>query len=258
MKHGIFRMATPGKAALVLLLAVLSLDAGAQTVDFSKTLKTIDERSNFTGKDFSAKVKLVTEDPEKATDTKVARSFRRDRSDTFLMLFLEPENQLGQGYLKVEDNLWFYDPESRKFTHTSMKENFQGTDAKNSDFGQSSLSTDYKVAASAEGKLGAYDVWILELESVNNEVTYPFKKLSVSKKDGFLLKSEDYSLSKRLLRTSYYTSYSKLGDSYIADSVQYVYALVKGKKTKITITEASIEPLPDSVFTKAYVERVNR
>ena len=258
MKHGTFNFFTPMKTAFVLMIAVLSFDAGAQTVDFSKTLKTIDDRSNFYGKDFSAKVKLVTEDPEKATDTKVARSFRRDRSDTFLMLFLEPENQLGQGYLKVEDSLWFYDPESRKFTHTSMKENFQGTDAKNSDFGQSSLAADYQVAASSEGKLGAFEVWLLDLEAVNNEVTYPFKKLSVSKKDGFLLKSEDYSLSKRLLRTSYYTSYVKLGDSYIADSVQYVDALVKGKKTKITITEASIDPLPDSVFTKAYVERVNR
>jgi len=258
MKHGTFKPAITGKTALVLILAVLSLNAGAQSVDFSKTLRTIDERSNFMGKDFSAKVKLVTEDPEKATDTKVARSFRRDREDTFLMLFLEPEHQLGQGYLKVEDSLWFYDPESRKFTHTSMKENFQGTDAKNSDFGQSSLATDYRIASSAEGKLGAFDVWLLDLEAVNNEVTYPFKRLSVSKKDGFLLKSEDYSLSKRLLRTSYYTSYVKLGDSYIADSVQYVDALVKGKKTKITITEASIEPLPDSVFTKAYVERVNR
>jgi hypothetical protein len=32
---------------------------------------------------------------------------------------MEPESQLGQGYLKVDDNLWFYDPESRKFSHSS-------------------------------------------------------------------------------------------------------------------------------------------
>jgi hypothetical protein len=37
-----------------------------------------------------------------------------------------------------------------------------------------------------------------------------------------------------------------------------VDALVQGKKTKITLTEVSIDPLPDSVFTKAYIERVNR
>jgi len=244
--------------SLSLFFLMASLSLSAETPDFAKILKTIDSRSNFTGKDFSAKVRMVSEDPSKATDIKAARSFRRDSEDTFLMLFLEPENQLGQGYLKIDDNLWFYDPESRKFSHSSMNENMQGTDAKNSDFNQSTLSTDYKVVSSAEGKLGAYDIWILELEAVNNEVTYPFKKISVSKNEGFLLKSEDYSLSKRLLRTSYYTSYIKLGDSYIADTVQYSDAIVKGKKTKITMTEVSIEPLPDSVFSKAYVERVNR
>jgi hypothetical protein len=174
------------------------------------------------------------------------------------MLFLEPESQLGQGYLKVDDNLWFYDPESRKFTHSSMKENIQGTDAKNSDFGQSALAADYKVSAWTEGKLGAYEVWLLDLESTNNEATYAFKKIAVSKKDGLLLKSEDYSLSKRLLRTSYYTSYTKAGNSFIADKSLFVDALVKGKKTQITVTEISVAPLPDSVFTKAYVERVNR
>jgi hypothetical protein len=80
----------------------------------------------------------------------------------------------------------------------------------------------------------------------------------VTKKDSLLLKSEDYSLSKRLLRISYYPSYVKIGDTYIADSLLFVDALVQGKKTKITLTEVSIDPLPDSVFTKAYIERVNR
>jgi outer membrane lipoprotein-sorting protein len=246
------------RVALILGLSLLTMAAGAQTPNFPSMLKTIDQRSNFTGLDFSAKVRLVSDDPEKGNEVRAARTFRRDDDDTFLMLFLEPESQLGQGYLKVDDNLWFYDPESRKFTHSSMKENIQGTDAKNSDFGQSALAADYKVSAWTEGKLGAYEVWLLDLESTNNEATYAFKKIAVSKKDGLLLKSEDYSLSKRLLRTSYYTSYTKAGNSFIADKSLFVDALVKGKKTQITVTEISVAPLPDSVFTKAYVERVNR
>ncbi len=245
-------------AGLLLALALAGIGASAESPDFAKTLQTIDERSNFSGKDFSAKIKMVIEDPAKATEIKSAKTFRRDKTDSFLILFLEPETQLGQGYLKVDSNLWFYDPESRKFSHSSLKENMQGSDAKNSDFNQSSLAADYTVASSSEGKLGAYDVWILDLEAKNNEVTYPFKKISVSKTEGFLLKSEDYSLSKRLLRTSYYTSYIKLGSSYVADAIQFSDALVKGKKTKITMTDVSIDSLPDSVFTKEYVERVNR
>ncbi len=246
------------RIALLALLAAIGAAAGAQTPDFAGILKTIDERSNFTGKDFAAKVRFVSDDPEKGQEIKAARTFRRDGDDAFLILFMEPESQLGQGYLKVDENVWFYDPESRKFSHSSLKENVGGTDAKNSDFGNSSLSVDYRVTGSAEGKLGAFDVWILDLEATNDEATYPFKKVSISKKDGLLLKSEDYSLSRRLLRTAYYTSYVKAGSSFVADKTLYVDALVKGKKTQITMTEVSVAPLPDTVFTKAYVERVNR
>jgi outer membrane lipoprotein-sorting protein len=245
-------------ALLAFFAAAAGFGADAGKPDFAKMLKAIDAQSSFAKKDFSAKMKMVSVDPEKGTETRAARTFRRDNNDSFLILFLEPESQLGQGYLRIDENLWLYDPESRKFTHTSMKENMQGTDAKNSDFRQSTLATDYTVASSAEGKLGVHDVWILDLEAVNNEVTYPYKKVFISKTGGFLLKSEDYSLSRRLLRTSYYTSYVQVGSSYIADSILYVDALIKGKKTQITMTEASEEPIPDSVFTKTYVERVNR
>ena len=249
---------TAARFALLATLIATGMSLGAQAPDFTAMLKTIDARSNFAGKDFSAKVRFVSDDPEKGQEIRAARTFRRDSNDTFLILFMEPESQLGQGYLKVDDNLWFYDPESRKFSHSSMKENMQGTDAKNSDFGQSALATDYKVSGWTEGKLGAFEVWTAELEATNNEATYPFKKVSISKKDGLLLKSEDYSLSKRQLRTAYYTSYVKAGSSFIADKVLYIDALVKGKKTQITFTEVSVAALPDTVFTKAYVERVNR
>ena len=201
---------------------------------------------------------MVSEDPEDGTEVRSARTFRRDDDDAFVILFTEPEDQLGQGYLMVDENLWFYDPVSRKFTHTSLKENLQGTDAKNSDLGQSNLVGDYKVVTTQKGKLGSFEVWILDLEATNNEATYPFKRISVSVSNELLLKSEDYSLSKRLLRTAYYTSYVKAGGSYVADKILFVDALVPGKKTQFTMTEISVAPLPDSVFTKAYIERVNR
>ena len=230
----------------------------AQGTDFKGLLATIDQRSNFKSSDFSAVVEMTTDDPDKGRDSRTIRSFRRDLEDKFLMLALKPENLMGQGYLRMEDNLWFYDPESRKFTHSSMKESFQGTEAKNSDFGQWSLSEDYKVNGSSESKLGSHEVWILELEAVHNEVTYPHKKVWITKKDGLLLKSEDYSLTKRLLRTALYTSYKKVGTSFVADKFQFIDALVPGKKTSLNLSEISVAKIPDNVFTKSYVERVNR
>ena len=40
--------------------------------------------------------------------------FRRDRHDQIVILFRKPEKQKGQGYLKIDDNVSFYDHESRR------------------------------------------------------------------------------------------------------------------------------------------------
>ena len=231
--------------------------ANAQTPNFTDTLKLIDQRSNFQA-DLSATVALETQDPSAGDDSRQVKMFRRDADDLFLLLIEKPATQLGQGYLQTADGLWFYDPESRQFTYTSTSGSFEGSDANNSDFGASTLAGDYEVTGSGEGTLGDFAVWILELEANNNEVTYPFKTIWVSKDESLLLKSEDYSLTERLLRTSYYPSYTRAGESYIANRIIFADALVEGKTTSITLTDISAATIPNSVFTKAYVERVNR
>ncbi|MBN1686801.1 MAG: outer membrane lipoprotein-sorting protein, partial [Spirochaetales bacterium] len=49
-----------------------------------------------------------------------------------------------------------------------------------------------------------------------------------------------------------------IGGKYMPAKMIFVDNLIEGKKTQITITDVSIDPLPDTLFTKAYVERVNR
>ena len=244
--------------ALILITATGTMVLSAETLDTHKLLKTIDEMKTFYNKDFSAVMTMITEDPEEGVDKRVVQQFRRDHDDKFLMLIREPEVQKGQGYLLIDENLWFYDPESRKFSHTSMKENFQNTDAKNSDFRKSSLVDDYEVTEYSEGKLGRYDVYILDLEAVHNEVTYPFMKIWVTKEPNLVLKAEEYSLTKRLMRTSFFPHYAKIGSVYTPDRIIFVDELVEGKKTQISIKDISLDDLPDTVFTKSYMERVNR
>jgi outer membrane lipoprotein-sorting protein len=243
---------------LTLIFTVLTCAALGSTPDMGRILATIDRMGDFGARDFSAVMTVITEDPVKGLEKMVVRQFRRDRENKFLMLIQQPEANKGQGYLQDGDNLWFYDPQSRKFSHTSLKESFSGTDAKNSDFKKTSLADDYKVASYQQGKLGQYDVWVIDLEATNNEVTYPYMKLWVTVDNNLVLKTEDYSLTKRLMRTSLFPNYAKVGNTYIPRTMIFTDELVKGKKTQITLTEISIEPLPNSVFTKSYVERVNR
>jgi outer membrane lipoprotein-sorting protein len=220
-------------------------------------LKQVDENSNFTGVDFSALMTLISEDPTDGIDKSKVLQFRSDDDDKFLLLIQEPVAKKGQGYLMIDDNLWFYDPQSRKFSHTSLKEQFNDSNANNSDFQESSLTEDYNVTAISEEKLGSFDVYKIVLQATNNEVTYPKQILYVTKNNSLVLKSEDFSASDRLLRTSYYPSFAKAGDVFIPNKMIFIDNLIEGKKTTITVTDISVKDIPDSIFTKAYVERVN-
>ena len=230
----------------------------AADLESEKILDAIDRQRNFQNNDFSAEMTMVREDPEEGIEKMIVQQFRRDSDQKFVFLFQQPMVRKGQGYLRVGDNLWFYDPESRKFSHTSMKEQFGGTDARNSDFGSSGMNADYHVLSIEEGTLGKYAVYILELEAKHNEVTYPKQKIWVTRERYLVLKTEDYSATGRLLRTSLFPSYARAGDQYVASKMIFIDRLVQSKKTTVSVARISLAALPDSLFTKSYIERVNR
>lgn len=242
----------------LLLLAGLMAGLAAATPDFQAMLAKIDDQTNFKGQDISMTMTIVTDAPGKDRDIQKARFFRRDKDDKFLLLIEQPDVNKGQGYLKVDDNMWFYDPNTRDFSHTSIKEKMSNSQANNEDFTNSSLAKDYKVAKSEEGKLGKFEVWILTLEATSDKVTYPTEKLWITKDQGLVLKSEDYSLSKRLMRTSLYTNYLPVNQRFIPQVMIFVDNLNPGNKSQFTMADINLGNIPDSVFTKAYVERVSK
>ena len=239
------------------LLSAVSLVASGAMADNS-LLVEIDRNTNMEEQDLSMVATMITESNEDGVDKNIIRMFRRDAKDQFLILFQEPENQRGQGYLQVDDTLWFYDPESRKFTHTSVKDSFDDSDANNSDFGEANWTEDYQVVSTNEGTLGRFEVFILDMEANHDEVTYPSMKIWVNKNPALVLKAEEYSLSGRLLRTSYFPNYTKVGDGFLATQLIFVDEVVQGDKTTISFERISTIELTDDVFSKSYVERVNK
>lgn len=239
-------------------LLVLGSWAGAwgQANDFHTMLVKIDTQTHFAG-DASARVTIVSKKPGEDDNIMQAQYFRRDAQDKFMILILKPEVNKGQGYLKIDDNIIFYDPESRKFSKMTGANNFQDSNAKNSDFQASSLADDYEVVDSSREKLSAKDTWVLTLKAKKNDVTYPKQKVWIEVGTTLLLKSEDYSLSDRLMRTSYYGKYVQISGTYLATRMRFEDNLKKGEVTDLVLENPSLDKLPDAVFTQAYLEKVN-
>jgi hypothetical protein len=228
-------------------------------------LLQVDALVSYFDTDFSAEYTIVQDRPGQSRSTTVAGIFRRDSTETYVIVIMQPVISKGQGYLKQGNTLWFYDPQSRLFNTTSSTERFQNTNARNSDFTRSTLARDYKITGGESVMLGRFSCRLLTLEAITTDITYPKMKVWISA-DGLLRKTEDYSLSGQLLRTSAIPDYYQIGGRFVPKQILFVDALrgavINGsfvnEKTQVTITKPSFNKVADSVFSKTFLETVNR
>ena len=256
------------KTIRVFILLVLLIAAGTalHAISDQELLARVDMLASYYDTDFSAEYTIVQDRPGQGLSTTVAGVFRRDSRETYVIVIMQPLISKGQGYLKQDNTLWFYDPESRRFNTTANADRFQNTNARNSDFTRSTLAQDYKVIAGEDAALGRFKCRLLTLEAATTEVTYPKMKVWISEDDGLLRKSEDYSLSGQLLRTSAIPDYHQVAGRFVPRQILFVDALrgavINGafvnEKTQISISKPSFSKVADSVFSKTFLESVNR
>jgi len=256
------------KLKMLVLVAVSAFSVApalAADPDFALMLRKVDELVTFNDTDFSAECLITQDKPgEGATVTKAAL-FRRDRENKYLILLLEPKADRGKGYLKIAESLWLYDPADRSFSFSSSKDRFQNSNARNSDFTVSNFSGDYTIKGTSRERLGRFDCWVLDLAARSADVSFPRTKVWISA-DNLVRKTEDYSLTGELLRTTAMPAYQQVGKRFVPLQIIIVDRL-RGKKiggtlvneqTTIAISRPSLDRLPDSLLTKAYLEKYGR
>lgn len=241
---------------LVFVLAAQGLVA--QTPDFDAMLEEIDQLGQFGDRDFSAVYTIVSQVPGQDDSVTQARLFRRDRTDEFVLIILQPQIQRGQGYLQTGDTVFFYDPESRRFERTTLRDSIQGSDAQNRDLVRGNLSENYRVVSWEEGSLGNFETYILDLEATGTDVDYDRIRLWVRTDRPVILREENYSVSGRLLRTSLFPRYANVGGQAVPTQILIVDGINEGERTQITLRDPSVAAIPDGVFTRDYLERVSR
>ncbi len=209
--------------------------------------------------DYSATVSLVVEKPGKPKESMQYKIFQRTDDDLMTMVQLFPEADKGTGYLMNGDNIWVYDPIGRKFTHTSLKESLGDSDVDLNDLDRSDndWKKHYEVDAYSEGTLGKYEVHIITLHAITIEPSYAYTTYYIRKDVPLMLKQENFSNSRRLMRTVLLPKYTKVPAGYVPTQVINKDEINKGENTQTIISDLSFDKLPDSIFTKAYLEGLN-
>jgi outer membrane lipoprotein-sorting protein len=250
--------------AVLLSLVAPSAARAATKQELVELLKAVDERQHNQG-DWRSVIYMEQKEKNKVDVAYEALVFRRSQDQKFIILFTKPKASQGQGYLRIDKNLWFYDPAVGKWERRTERERIGGTNSRRSDLDESRLAEEYDPEDNGEAKLGAYTAQVMTLTGKPGiDLAYPVIKLWVDKETKNVLKRQEFALSKKLLRTSYYPkwkkaySVSKKADVWFPEEMRFYDEVEKANSTLILIKSVDMKPLEANQFTKAWLESKSR
>jgi outer membrane lipoprotein-sorting protein len=253
---------------LVSVFAFLVLSAlPARAMDkpeMVKLLVEIDDRQR-NGGDYKALVYLEQKEKDKADIVREVLVYRRDADDKLMLLFSKPKSEEGKGVLRLDKNLWTYDPGTGKWDRTTERERIGGTNTRRADFDESRLAEEFDPSFVGEEKLGKFETVVMELKVKEGfDVAYPVLKLWVDKANHNILKRQEFALSGKLARTSYYPKWQKLfseskkAELWFPGEIRIFDEIEKSNSTLVLFKTVDLTPLDQNMFTKAWLESKSR
>ncbi len=239
-------------------LAALTPEQTAQVI------KTLDERQKSVG-DYKSLAYMESKERDKADVVYEVAIYRRGADQKLMLLFLQPKAEQGKGYLRIDKNLWMYDPTVGKWERRTEREKIGGTGSRRQDFDESRLSDEYTADYEGEDKLGAFTVHRIKLTAKEGvDVAFPVMKVWVDVATNNMLKSQEFALSGKLMRTSYYPKWQKLyseskkGEVWYPQEMRFYDEVDKANSTLIIMKSVDLRPLDANLFTKAWLESKSR
>ncbi|MSQ83430.1 MAG: outer membrane lipoprotein-sorting protein [Myxococcales bacterium] len=227
-------------------------------------IKQIDDRQKNSG-DYKTLVYIERKEKTKNDVVMEAVVYRRDADDKLMILFTQPKSERGKGYLRIERNLWMYDPGTGKWERRTERERIGGTDSRRADFDESRLAEEFDATyegIETLGKISAHKLTLTVKKGV--DVAYPKIMLWCNIVSGNVLKRQEFAASGKLMRTNLTPKWakryseSKKGDVWTPKTI-YIYDEVeKGNSTVIVLKDMDLRPLQPNLFTKAWLESQSR
>jgi|TARA_B100001758_G_C18251090_1_gene525883 hypothetical protein len=249
---------------LVSVLLTASPAAAMSDAEMVKLLEQLDNRQRNSG-DYKSLAFIEQKEKGKTDLVYEAVIYRRDVQDKLMIMFTRPKAEAGKGYLRIDKNLFMYDPTVGKWERRTERERIGGTNSQRSDFDESRLAIEFTPSYVGLEKLGKFKVHHLKLSAKKDaDVAYPVIELWVDVKTSNILKQQEKALSGRLMRTSYYPKWNKLYSEskgehiYFPKEIRIFDEIEKGKNTLVVMRKVDLRELDANIFTKAWLESKSR
>ncbi len=249
-------LTSPFPLGLCLLAAVTVLPVPAAAADPDPGhIVDMADRIRFPADGFQVDVHVSTTNPgDSATDVHEYRVLSKGKEST-VVLTTAPASEKGQMMLMRQRDLWVFLPSVSQPVRLPLSQKLTGQVA-NGDLARANFSGDYDATLLRTETLERKELFVLELRASQRGVTYPQVTYWVEKGTFRPYKAEFYTLSNRLLKTCRYEDFRAMeGESRPARLVMED-ALRKGARSVMEYRNMQRRNLPDEVFTKDYLKKL--
>ncbi|MEO8186836.1 MAG: outer membrane lipoprotein-sorting protein [Burkholderiaceae bacterium] len=188
-------------------------------------------------------------------DERVLKVLSKGNENTVVMT-VEPASERGQILLMKGRDLWFFLPKVSQPVRLSLAQRLLGQ-VSNGDIARANFSGDYTPTLVGVETTGNDSLYVLNLVAVDRGVTYQRVRYWVRQSNYWPYKAEFYSLSDRLLKTCRYEEFRQLGGKVRPARLVMLDALRNGEESTLDYSAMKLRELPDKIFTKEYLNRLD-
>jgi len=245
---------------LAVILQTFSYQASASNIDIkdlTKSPQSILEKSDeirFPKESFQVDVSIKTTAPNQPDEARKYQVLSKGNENSIVMV-TEPASERGQAILMKGRDLWIFMPSVSQPIRLSLSQRLTGQVA-NGDLARANFTGDYNANLLRTDVINNEKYYVLELIGVDKSVTYQKVLYWVQQSNFWPYRAEFYSLSNRLLKTGHYESFEMILGKLRPSRLVMEDALRKGEVSTLEYSEMKLVDLPDKVFTKDYLKRL--
>jgi len=234
--------------------ACYATDTPAPEDALARSVLTKADEIRFPSVGFQVDVNITSASPDRDAATRKYRVLSKGNDNTVVMI-LEPASERGQIMLMKGHDLWIFMPDVSQPIRLGLAQRLTGQVA-NGDIARANFTGDYNPKLLRTDRVDGKEYYVLELMAVDRRVTYHRVLLWVSETNYRPLKAEFYSLSNRLMKTCSYENYREMAGKRRPTRLVMTDALHPGERSVLDYRDMKLRNLPDKVFSKDYLKRL--
>jgi outer membrane lipoprotein-sorting protein len=238
----------------VFLLLAATICLAADDEELAQSVLEKSDQIRFPRESFQVDVTINTTSPDQSVDVHKYRVLSKGNENSVVMT-TEPASERGQILLMRGRDLWIFMPSVSQPVRLSLSQRLTGQVA-NGDLARANFSGDYNPTILRIDTIDGEKYWVLELNGVDRSVTYHKVLYWVRQSNFWPYRAEFYSLSDRLLKTARYENFQMMLGKQRPTRLIMEDALRKGEQSVLEYSTMKLKDLPDKVFTKDYLKKL--